>query len=333
MTATGPATKRDMVVIGASTGGIDALPKVLGTLPDDMQATVVVVQHRANSYSQVFLDILRRHTRLPVEWADQGARHAPGHIYVAPADVHLTFSDGHFNLTASARENHARPSINRLFRSAAAHYGSRTVGVLMTGMLDDGVAGMVAISRVGGATLVQDPSTAMAPDLPRNALAAVPTSRVVPLQELGAAVVETIQHPAPPVGIPEQIRLESQADHGPSTPELLDQLGERHTSSCSECGGPMWHVKDGGPPRYRCYLGHAMSANARLAKYDDEVELALWNAVRALNERATTLGALASDARARQDGASAGEFDQQSRAAKEQARLAYEFMQSLTRRS
>jgi two-component system, chemotaxis family, protein-glutamate methylesterase/glutaminase len=332
MSSPAPNAKRDVVVMGASVGGIDAFPKVLSQLPVTLDASVVIVQHGPANGARVLVDILRRSSRLPVDWAEQGARHEPRHVYVAPADLHLTFSDGHFNLTASARENYARPSINRLFRSAAAHYGSRTVGVLLSGLLDDGVAGMVAISRVGGATVIQDPQTAIAADLPRNGIAAVPTSRVVPLSQIGEVVTEATRSPAPSTSVPEPIKLESEADTRPSRPEELDRFAWRTSETCDECGGPMWHVNDGGPPRYRCYLGHAMTARDRLQKFDEEVERALWNAVRALDERGTTLDALAVDSRNRQDHEAAAEFEEQSREAFEQSRLAYAFMQQLTQR-
>lgn len=332
MSQSDPGVNRDVVVMGASAGGVDALVTVLRALPGPLPASIAIVQHRPATASNVLLDILRRETRMPVEWAEQGGRHDPGRVYLAPPDVHLTFADGHFSLTASARENHARPSINRLFRSAAAHYGGRTIGVLMTGLLDDGVAGLAAISRVGGETIVQDPATAMAPDLPRNAIAAVPTSRIVPLERIAGALVEATRTAAPETSVPDGLRRESVADTRPSRPDELDQFAQRTGMTCDECGGPLWHVADGGPPRFRCYLGHAMSANDRLAKYDDEVEVALWTAVRSLNERAATLESLAVDARSRQDSPAASEFDQRAREAFQQSRLAYEFMTNMTMR-
>lgn len=269
---------RDVVVVGASVGGVEALPRLVSLLPAGLPASVVIVQHRAPAASETFVSIIQRRAHLPVALADQGGRHERGHVYVAPADVHLTFSDGHFNLTCGARENHSRPSINRLFRSAAAHYGSRAIGVILTGLLDDGVAGLVAIARVGGETFVQDPASAVAPELPRNALAAVPTSRALPIEGIAEALVRATVATAPSIPVPEAIELESRADLGPSR----------------------------------------------------TAETAMWNAVRALNERGVTLESLAQDASARGDLTSASEFDQRARATFAQARLAYDFMKSMT---
>ncbi|MBZ0231493.1 MAG: chemotaxis protein CheB [Deltaproteobacteria bacterium] len=256
MSESGRERSRDVVVMGASAGGLEVLTTILAGLPERFPATVTIVQHRPPDASNRLRDLLGRETKLPIEWAEQGGRHEPGRVYLAPPDLHLTFSDGHFNLTASARENHARPSINRLFRSAAAHYGSRTIGVLLTGLLDDGVAGLVAISRVGGQTVVQDPATATAPELPRNGITAVPTSRVTSPHAIAAVLVEAVTSPAPGNAVPERIRLESEIDLRTARPEELDRIGERTATTCSECGGPLWRVPDGGPLRYRCFLGH-----------------------------------------------------------------------------
>ncbi|HUQ06708.1 MAG TPA: chemotaxis protein CheB [Kofleriaceae bacterium] len=324
--------RRDLVVMGASAGGVDALTTILRGLPRELGASVVVVQHRPANALPHLIELLRRETRLPISWVEQGGPHEHDHVYLAPPDLHVTFSDGHFNLTASAKENYARPSINRLFRSAAAHYGSRTLGVLLTGMLDDGVAGLVAISRVGGGTIVQDPDTALAPELPRNGLSAVPTSRVVPLDRIARSIVDASRESAPSLPIPEDVRLESEADKHASLPEDLDRFAERATVTCDECGGPLWRLPGPGPLRFRCYLGHAMSATDRLERYHGEAEAAMWSAVRALNERGATFESLGVEARQHGDPAAALEFEQNARSAFEQATLAYDFVTRLMSR-
>src|SRR5262249_57367245 len=130
-----------MVVIGCSAGGVDALPRILQLPPRDLQAAIFIVQHMAPTAERYLVNILARSSALPVGWAEQGARIRRGCVVVAPPDVHLMFADEHITLTKAARENHARPSIDKLFRSAAAVHGSRVIAVLLTGMLDDGVAG------------------------------------------------------------------------------------------------------------------------------------------------------------------------------------------------
>src|SRR5882672_11644850 len=164
---------RDLVVVGASAGGVQAVPRLIGQLDKELRACVLIVQHMAPNSDSQFVQIVRRSASLPIAWAEQGERLQMGRVFISPADVHLLVTDGHVALSGGARENHARPSIDRLFRSAAAHHGSRAIGVLLTGMMDDGVAGLRAIRDAGGFTIVQDPEEAMFNELPSRALQAM----------------------------------------------------------------------------------------------------------------------------------------------------------------
>lgn len=191
--------QRDLVAIGCSAGGVEALPRVLQQLPADFPAAVVIVQHLGNAGPTQLADLLARRTAMPVSWAEQGAPVLPGHVYVAPPDVHLLVADGHIRLTRSARENHARPSIDALFRAVAASYASRAIGVLLTGMLEDGVAGLRAIRDAGGEVIVQDPSDAEHPELPSCAVLALDPDRVLPLDAIGVALTALTGRPTAPV--------------------------------------------------------------------------------------------------------------------------------------
>jgi two-component system chemotaxis response regulator CheB len=335
MTANPQATStRDIVAIGCSAGGVEALPRILQQLPRDLEAAVVIVQHMAATGTPHLVGILRRASQLPVVWAEQGARVGRGCVIVAPPDVHLLFSDNHIHLNKGARENHARPSIDKLFRSAAATHGSRVIGVLLTGMLADGVAGLQAIRQAGGVVIVQDPSDAAFPELPGRALLALTPDRTLPIDAIGAALIELIGESVPLSDVPRHLAIEAAMDQKEQvSPDQMSALGSQTSLVCPECHGPMWQVGDEQLRRFRCYLGHATTAHHLLAASSAEVEAALWSAVRALGDRATTLETLASDAARIGNGQSAEAYRNRAREARDQAELARRFMLDLGRTS
>jgi len=207
-----PGPVRDLIVIGCSAGGVDALPRILQQLPADVPAAILIVQHLAPTGTHYLAGILERRCRLPVAWADQGARIERGRVLVGPQDLHLLCADGHVCLTKDARENHARPSIDKLFRSAAAVYGSRAIGVLLTGMLDDGVAGLRAIRDAGGIVIVQDPRDAAYPELPSRALQAIEPDRTLALDHIGGALVALAGQPVVVSAVPQDVAVEPELD-------------------------------------------------------------------------------------------------------------------------
>ncbi|MEJ7601584.1 MAG: chemotaxis protein CheB [Kofleriaceae bacterium] len=323
---------RDIICIGCSAGGVEALPRIIQQLPKDLPASVFIVQHMAATETPYLVEILQRNTRLPIQWAEQGMRSERGQIYVAPPDVHLVFADEHLVLTRTARENHSRPSIDKLFRSAAAVHASRVIGVLLTGMLDDGVAGLRAIRDAGGAVVVQDPNDAAFPDLPARALLALEPDRTLPIDAIGGALLALTAERPQPVTVPVVVLVEAAIDQtGPILPERMHELGAQTTISCPDCGGPMWQMGDERIRRYRCYNGHAMTAADMLAASNTQVEAALWSAVRALNDRAGTLETLASDAERIGNVQSGSSYASRARDARREAELAREFMLSLGR--
>jgi two-component system chemotaxis response regulator CheB len=323
---------RDIVMIGSSAGGVEALPQLLQRLPKDFPAGIFIVQHLSATGRPYLVEILSRTSALPVTWAEQGDRIEHGHVYVAPPDVHMLFTDSHLALNRGARENFSRPSIDKAFRSAAAVHGTRTIGVLLTGMLDDGVAGLRAIRDAGGVVIVQDPDDAAFPELPSRALQALAPDHLLPLgaipQLLQAKVIEAARKQA----TPQLIALEAALDRlAQATPQELARLGPQSAIICPECAGPTWEIGDEKQRRYRCYLGHVVTAAEVLEHGEQEVEQALWSAVRALEERVMTLSQLARDCERSGNRQSVEIYDSRAKEARHQADLARQFMFDLIR--
>jgi two-component system, chemotaxis family, protein-glutamate methylesterase/glutaminase len=329
--STNPTTgTRDLIVIGCSAGGVEALPRVLAPLPRDLPATVVIVQHMGPSENPMLVDILRRTSPLPVSWAEQGERFERSHVYVCPPDTHLMFNGDHFRLSGGPRENHARPSIDKLFRSAAAEHSSRVIGVLMTGMLDDGAAGLRSINDAGGLVIIQDPEDAAFPELPSRALLAVHPDRVLPLVAIPGALVTLCAQPRGVPNVSRALSIEAEIDRvGPVEPSTLEAIGSQTPVACPDCKGPTWLIGDEHGRRYRCYLGHVSTARELLVQQSLEVEVALWSAVRALHERAMTLETLAADADRTGRTGVAELYTQRAREARSQAELARRFLQDV----
>ena len=307
------ASGRDVVVVGASLGGVDALQALVGGLPADLPAAVFVVQHVAAASPGVLGGILDRRGPLPARLAQDGEPVEPGRIYVAPPDRHLLVTPGAVRLSDGVRENRARPAVDPLFRSAAVAYRSRVVGVVLTGALDDGAAGLRAVTRCGGLAVVQDPADAAYPDMPRHALAASPGARCAPVSDLGPLLGQLTRQPAPaPPPVPGDLAAEDRltrralaplpADDmadDPDEMDILDELGDRIPLSCPDCGGALWHLHDGPPPRYRCHVGHAYTARSLMDGQAQATEQALVVALRTLEERARMLQRMAAEDRQR----------------------------------
>lgn len=325
-----PALKRDIIAIGCSAGGVEALPRILIQLPAAVPAALLIVQHMGTTEPRYLADMLSRRASIKVEWAEQGAPIVAGHAYVAPPDFHLLVADGRILLSGGAREQHARPAIDKTFRSVAAAYDSRAIGVLLTGMLEDGVAGLGAIRDAGGAIVVQDPSTAAYPDMPRRAVAVLRPEHVVPLDSIGGLLVRLLDESTTARPVPRAVALEASFDREETvTPSAMDERGPHTSLACPDCGGPLWRTGDEHQRRYRCYLGHAVTAREVIDASDTAVESALWSAVRALHDRATALEQLANDARHIGNGHAADDFLRKAKETRTQSDLAHRFMLDL----
>jgi two-component system chemotaxis response regulator CheB len=300
-----------LFVVGASLGGVEALERLAAGLPADFPGTLMVVLHTAPNSPGVLGDILDRAGPLPAALAEQGERIEPGRIYVARPDYHLLVFDSHIALSHGPRENGTRPAIDALFRSAAASFRQNAVGVILTGLLDNGAAGMAAIKRCGGIAIVQDPADALAPDMPRNAQAAAPVDYVTPLDEMPALLTRLARDPAnaDPPDVPQDIQREvAIAMRGADQDTDGEKIGRLTPLACPECGGPLWEMDDPSVHRYRCNVGHGFTASTLLADQQDALEEALWVAVRTLEERAHLLERMEQDAQQHGRSYSAGSY-------------------------
>jgi two-component system, chemotaxis family, protein-glutamate methylesterase/glutaminase len=286
---------RDIVVIGGSAGALEPLQRLLGELPADLPASLFVVVHTAPNTGSALGAILDRAGPLAAEPARDGLAFAPGRVYVAPSDLHLLLETGRMLLRRGPRENLSRPAIDPLFRSAAAAYGGRVVGVLLSGMLYDGAAGLRAIKRCGGIAVIQNPADALYPEMPQNALRRTEvdySSSAAELAKLLLGLVAESAGPSPEA--PDDILLEVRmAAQGGSGRQENDPLERPPALSCPECGGALREIADGELLRYRCHVGHAFDAQLLLGAQTATVEQALWSALRALEERAALLRRMA----------------------------------------
>lgn len=288
-----------MVVVGASKGGLQALRDLLGQLPSDLCAAVFVTMHIGN-HNSMLPCILAKNTALKVSFAVDDEVIRNGHVYVAPPDRHLLVDRGSIRLTRSAKENHARPAIDPMFRSAAIAYQSRTTGVVLTGDLDDGVVGLQAIKVYGGTVLVQDPQTAEAPSMPENAILYVDVDACLTIQELALRLTKLTQGAlSADTASSEPIRIEPFATENDLTHDLsaggvnaLEAIGTVSGLSCPECGGALWELGQS-PPRFRCHTGHSYAAATLLEAQNEAIEEALWVSIRALHEKQLLLARLA----------------------------------------
>jgi two-component system, chemotaxis family, protein-glutamate methylesterase/glutaminase len=280
-------TKR-LVVIGTSAGGIDALRTLLAALPADFSAAIAVVVHTAPESPGVLPEILGRATALRMATTKSGEPLGPGRVYVAPPDHHLLIEPGRVRLTKGPRENRFRPAIDPLFRSAAQVFGPAAIGVILTGNLDDGTAGLWTIKRLGGAAIVQDPDEAPFPSMPASAIHHVEVDHVVNLAEIGPLLVRLTAAPVeetPAVEVPEDMAVEIKIAGEEDPLEAgIGRLGEPSPIACPECHGVLLQLKARGPIRFRCHTGHAYTAESLLAEIGEGVEIALWNAIRSLQE-------------------------------------------------
>jgi two-component system chemotaxis response regulator CheB len=282
-----PLAGKDIIVVGGSAGAVEALKALVQGLPDDLAAPMLVVVHLPPSSPGRLPEIFQRHTALRVAWAIEGEEITPGRIYLAPPDRHLLVEDGTVRLTRAPRENHSRPAIDPLFRSAALAYGPRVIAVVLSGRLDDGTAGLWAVRERGGVTVVQDPEDASHPDMPRNALEYTDADHVVASAQLGPLLARLTGGPATSNGKPasQQLQLEVQiAMEANALQSGVLSLGPGTPYSCPECHGALMRVDHGGIPRFRCYTGHAYALDSLLASVTEAVEASLWGALRAVEE-------------------------------------------------
>ena len=275
--------KHDIVVVGASTGGVDALQQLVYGLPADFPGTVFIVMHIGEESAMP--EILSRCGKMKVFAATNGARYERGEIYVAPPHRHMQISNGQIKLNAGPRENGHRPAIDPLFRSAAREHRSRVVGVILTGALDDGTAGLFAVKSRGGVTVVQDPAEAIAPNMPLSAMRHVEVDHCCALEEIAPLLVRlaTTGEEAKEIK-PSREAMSARKD------EIVKEPPPAKTQislACPECNGPLYETKEGQIAHFQCNVGHAFSPESLTEAHAEALERALWTALRTLNERVT----------------------------------------------
>ena len=311
----------DIIVIGASSGGIEALTEVVAGLPRDLPAAVFVVVHIPPRSSSALPEILNRAGALTAAHAKDNEKIKQGRIYVAPPDFHMLLRNGTIRLVHGPRENHTRPAIDPTFRTAALVHGPRVVGVVLSGVLDDGAAGLYAVKQRGGVAVVQDPRDALFPDMPQNAIAAVEVDHIAPKSEIAALLDRLAREPVDKAGAPvsEEMAKETEVE-AMIMDGNDDRPGKPSVYGCPECGGVLWELSDGEMLRFRCRVGHGYTSEGLLSEQSEALDLALWSAFRALQENASLARRLAERAKKNAGNKSLlNRFEQRASGAEEQA--------------
>jgi two-component system, chemotaxis family, protein-glutamate methylesterase/glutaminase len=279
---------KDIIVVGTSAGGVEALRELVGALPRDLQASVFVVLHTSPDSPGLLVNILDHYGKLPALTPHDRERIQKGRIYVPPPDHHLLLEPGVVRVTRGPKENRFRPAIDPLFRSAAQTYGPRVIGVILTGYLDDGTAGLWTVKQLGGTAVVQDPKDAIVPFMPLNAVTHVKVDYCLPLQEIAPLLVRLTTEAAEDKGVypvPKEVEIEVNiAKEQKAIDAGVLQLGEPSNYACPECHGVLLQMKEGTLFRFRCHTGHAYSLESLLADITEKMDDALWNSIRAFEE-------------------------------------------------
>lgn len=306
---------------------------LVSDLPPDLRAPVFIVLHIPPDSPTLLPQILSRRASLPVSEAVHGQKWEAGHVYIARPDHHLLLEvDGTMQAVRGPRENRHRPAVDPLFRSAALVVGPNAIGVILSGNLDDGTAGLLSIKQRGGVAIVQDPKDALYPDMPLSALHNVPVDHQLPLARIGAQIVESVNAPlrkAPGENGPklDRMKLETRmAEMDSDAMEEDDRPGKPSAFSCPDCGGVLWEIQDDEFMRYRCRVGHAFSPETMLGAQDDVLEEALWTALKTLEESARLSDRLAATERTRGHEWMARRFDEKGQEAKTRAESIRRFL-------
>ena len=302
---------RDLIVVGASAGGVQALTELLRGLPADLPAAVFVVVHTAPGNPGILPRILDRAGPLPCAHATDGERVRHGQVFVAPPDHHLLIKHAGRGKGARAgftvrvvrgpKENGFRPAVDPLFRTAARVGGPRAVGVVLSGSLDDGTEGLMLIKKCGGTALVQDPAEATFPGMPASAVANVDVDQVLPVAAMPAVLMQLATEPLSegaslmPAGNGEESDV---AEIGDNSLAAGDLPGPPSGFTCPECSGALWELRAGKLMKFRCHVGHAYSTEGILAEHTRNLEASLWTALRALEESAALRRRMARRSRA-----------------------------------
>jgi two-component system, chemotaxis family, protein-glutamate methylesterase/glutaminase len=281
--------KRNIIVIGASSGGFEAIKRLVSGLPADLAAPIFIVWHMSPDVVGILPDVINRFKTLPAANAVDRDTVIDGRIYVAPPDHHLLLERGNVRLSRGPKENRFRPAIDPLFRSAAYTFGPRVIGVILSGALDDGSAGMWTIKKYGGLAVVQDPVDAQVASMPESVMQTVKVDHVVPIKDMAALLTRLVREDVPEEDNRngEDIRTETEIriamEDNPLENNMM-KFGELSPYTCPECHGVLTALREGGRMRFRCHTGHGFSADSLLVAVTENIEDNLWNAVRNIQE-------------------------------------------------
>jgi two-component system, chemotaxis family, protein-glutamate methylesterase/glutaminase len=286
------------IVIGASAGSLGAVIELIGQADKNMNAAFFLVIHFSTlAATQSFTSRLQKQTGVPCSIAQNGMPVEKGIVYIAPPGAHLLIKKGSMILGNGPVENRWRPSIDSLFRSAAAAYNSQVIGIILGGMLSDGTSGMIAIKNSGGICMVQDPAEADFPDMILSVLQHTQVDYCIPVAEMGQVLQEKTNHALPkPAIVPYRVKTEAAiAENAIVDMNLLPKIGDHSVFTCPDCGGGLWQIKEGGFTRYRCHTGHVYNTDEYQERLQQGIESTLWVALRMLEEKKQMLEKMAGD--------------------------------------
>jgi two-component system chemotaxis response regulator CheB len=297
------AKHRFIVVIGASAGGSLVLPDLLTQLSVDMNIAVFIVLHVSKkSVGNMLVERLQKHTSFKCKLPRHNETIKSGHVYVAKPDHHMMVKGEKILIGKGPMENRYRPSIDALFRSAAVEYDSFTIGIILSGMLEDGASGMMAIKRSGGTCIIQDPDQAKYPDMPLSVARHFKPDFSVPVEKMGEAISKSLTKSIKKTKIPDELVKEAFiAEKVYVGIDKVQEIGTNSLYSCPDCGGGLWEIDSNGEKSYRCHVGHAFTEQALVGAMETTTETALWTALRIIEERKNLLKGLAAREKGRQN--------------------------------
>lgn len=322
-------TARDIIVIGGSAGAIGVLLEMTRNLPADLPAAVFIVVHVSPGAVSRLPEILSRAGPLPAAHATHHEPIMPGRIYVAPPDRHLLVRGRVVELNRGPRENHARPAIDPLFRSAARAFGPRTIGVILSGALFDGATGLLAVKGRGGTAIVQDPQEAITSSMPRTALSLVEADHVIPARQIGPLLKRLVMESVDGDGgraMDEEERIAGIISEDFAEQASNERAGEPTVYTCPDCGGILWQTENNAG--FFCHIGHAYAAEALLVQKSEELESALWACVRLFHEKATLTRQTAIRTATESDGDLAAHFEEQAEVAERHASVIRQLLEA-----
>jgi two-component system chemotaxis response regulator CheB len=325
--------KRNIIVIGASAGGFEAIKTIVANLPSDLDASLFIVWHIAPTVHGILPQVLRGLTHIPVAHAVHNEPILTNRIYIAPPDHHMILEKDRVLVTRGPKENRFRPAVDPLFRSAAYAFGSRVIGVILSGALDDGTAGLWIIKHRGGLAVVQDPADAQVPSMPENAIREVATDYVVPVAQLPSLLTRLADHEIPDQSavimeedskLKAEVRIAAQDD---AFAINIQQYGELSPFACPECHGVLTRLKEDHLVRFRCHTGHAYSADVLLASITEKIEDSLYSTMRGMDESIMLLDQLGDHFAEANQPRMAAQYFQQARQAQERTGLVRQALQ------